>query len=201
MSRLRSLLAPVAAIVVVGAAVVLIWSGVSTSSAQLTASTGTEGLFAAGTVSLDREGGLVNLLFDVDGLVPGRVATGCVVVDYHGSLPAVLRLHGERVGGDGLDEFVDIRLWQRRAASCPSVDSRFDTGAAVGGVTGGREEVFTGRLANLWRQHPDYATGLELPPALRAGDQLVIEAEVELVSDDAAQGKTTEFNISLEARP
>ena len=187
MSDRRAVLSLVGALVVLGAAAVVVWSVATTSSARVSASTGGEGFFSAGTVELTRHDSSVSLRIDADGLFPGAVVPGCLAVDYTGSIPAEIRLHGARTGGTGLARYVELRLRLRRSGSCDEAG----TGAAT---------VFSGGLAELWTAHPTYADGLDLGSVV-PGDRLVLEADLWLVDDDDAQGRTTEFLITVEARP
>ena len=94
-----------------GAAVIVLWSSIETSSARFEASTGSDGVFAAGSVVLERASTSSRLLFNADGLYPGAGRTGCVVLEYRGSLPASVRLHARLGGGTGLEEFIDLTLF------------------------------------------------------------------------------------------
>ncbi len=178
----------VAAIGVLVAASVLVWSAV-TSSARVSGSTSSQGFFEAGTVTLTRPGASAELLFDADGLYPGRVVDGCVEVRYEGSVPAELRLHAVRRGGSSLEDFVEIRaVFDRTSAGCasPSSDPR---------------TVFEGRLADLWHRHPSFDQGIRLAQSIEAGELITLSARAEVVDDNAAQGRTTDFSIFVEARP
>lgn len=116
-----------------GAALLLLWSAVSTSTAQLTASTSGSGSFEAGTVDLAQPESTVALLFDADGLYPGLVLPSCVTIAYDGSVPASVRLHASSTGGTGLEDFVELRLRVRRTGSCPDEAA---TDAAADPATG-----------------------------------------------------------------
>ncbi|MEM9561339.1 MAG: hypothetical protein AAGA93_01895 [Actinomycetota bacterium] len=193
MSVRRLLFSVLGAAIVLGAAGLLTLRAVTTSSARLSASTSGSGTFEAGTVDLAQPESIVNLLFDADGLYPGVVIPSCLVIGYDGSLDAGVRLHAANAGGDGLEDHVDLRLWLRRSGDCP--DDAGQTAADRGPPT------FDGLLGDLWRTHPDYDRGLILIDQATAGDRLVLDAEVELRHDPDAQGRTTEFTITLEARP
>ena len=109
-ARLRALLSALVAIGLISATMVVAAKTVSTSSARVAASTSTGGFLTAGTVDIVRADGSASLLFDADNLYPGRVVVGCVVLEYGGSVPAALRLHGDRGRGTGLDDYVDLTL-------------------------------------------------------------------------------------------
>ncbi len=217
MSARRLLLSVFGAALVLGAGVLLALRIVTTSTARLSASTSGSGTFEAGTVDLGQPESIVNLLFDADGLYPGIVVPSCVVIGYDGSIDADVRLHAASAGGTGLEDHVDLRLWLRRAGDCPDAAERADADEAIGaaadlagndatGDAGSAVEdrgppAFDGLLGDLWRSHPDYDLGLTLIDRAEAGDRLVLEAEVELRDDPAAQGRTSEFTITVEARP
>lgn len=191
---------------VLAAGAIVVWSTVTTSTARLSATTDGSGFFAAGTVDLSRPESTVALLFDADGLYPGHTVSSCVLIEYDGSLDADVRLHASRSGGTSLEDFIDLRLWVRESGSCPEDDTAPEDDAGLGDDTGPGGEpagdvVYEGRLADLWRAHPDYAGGLVLAGDATAGDRLVLEAEAELVGGDDAQGRTTEFTVIVEARP
>ena len=106
-----------AAAAVIAAGVLLVWSAISTSSAKVVASTSGTSFFTAGTVALTQPDTVVELLFDADGLYPEISISGCVEIEYSGSVPAAVRLHGQPLGGSGLESFVDFEV-RERSASC-----------------------------------------------------------------------------------
>ena len=199
MTARRAATVVIASTLVVVAGFTLLWRAATTSTARLSASTSGSGSFVAGTVELDQPETVVALLFDADGLYPGRIVSSCVTLAYEGSLPADVRLHAARSGGTGLEDHVELRLAARRdtagSGACP-VDGEPDR--PVGPVG---DPVYSGLLGDLWRGHPDYASGLVLAEGSRRGDRLILDAEVEMVGGDEAQGLTTEFAIVVEARP
>lgn len=226
MTGRRMIVIVTACALVVGAAFVLLWSVATTSTAQLTASTSGSGSFSAGTVELEQPETSVALLFDADGLYPGRQVTSCVSIAYEGSVPADIRLHASWSGGTGLEEHVELRLTQSSSGTCddaddeatsaesPSTDQGPDELAAVDPIpfeltavdpapdgAAAVASVYTGLLGELWRAHPDYDNGLVLVERAEQGDRLLLDAVVEMVGGDEAQGLTTEFAIIIEARP
>ena len=180
-----------AAVVVVVSIAVFVWSAVATSTARVTATTSGSSFFAAGTIDLVRPDTAVELLFDADGLYPGRTTSGCVEIEYRGSIPASVRLHADRVGGTGLDSFIDLRISDITVSGC----------AAGTGEHQSDRRVFDGRLDRLWRVHPTYRDALVLREEMMPGDRIALFATAGVVDDNAAQGLTTEFTITVEARP
>jgi len=177
-----------AAIVVVAAAI-MAWSTFTTSTARVSATTDSDSLFQASTLTLDRPNGEVSLLLNADGLYPGLETTGCVEVAYDGSIPASVRLHGAPGGGTGLEEFVEISLEQSAlGGSCAAFEPAGDP-------------FYDGNLANLWRRHPSYGRGVTLAPAATAGTLIALRATATVVDDNDAQGLTTGFVITIEVRP
>lgn len=190
MKRHRSILVLVGALAVLGAAVVLILSAVTTSSARISASTSGSSFFSAGTVDLSQPDTAIDLLFDTDGLYPGLEVSGCVVVAYNGSLPGTVRLHASNGGGTGLERFVELELHDL-GTTCD------DTGDGPGASA----SIFSGRLDELWEDHPDYDAGIELMAGMAAGDRLALGAVAWVIDDNDAQGRVSEFTITIEARP
>ncbi len=191
----------ISAIVVVAGAWVAL-SAFSTTSATVSASTEGTSFITAGTVEIDRADGAVDLVFDADGLYPGLEVTGCVDVVYRGSLPATVRLHAGDVTGTGLDRFLRLRLW---AGDGRCDEERSDAGAGVGvadpgggPVDGALADVL---LADLVVEHHDFASGLPLLGDAEPGDRIAVTAVASVVDDNAAQGLTTEFSLTIEARP
>lgn len=175
------------------AAVVLVVSTVSTSSATLTASTTGSGTFSAAAVAIDRASDSVEVSFNADGLGPGVGVPGCIAFDYQGSVPAAVRLHAAVEGGTGLESYVDIRLTTRSAGTCEEDN-------APQGTRGQVRVVYDGRLSDLVAAHPSFGDGLRLP-RMANGDRLVLESTASLVDDNDAQGLTTVFTMTVEARP
>ncbi len=186
MSRPSRILGVLGALVVLLAAGVVVWSAVTTSSARVAATTSGDGFFAAGEVELNQPDARVDLLFDADGLYPGREVTGCVLLAYDGSLPASVRLHGRRTSGTGLDEYVDLQVTLGDDCEGEAPDST---------------PIFDGRLSSLWTSHGAYDRGVDVLPAARPGDRVAIWATAEVADDNRAQGLTTTFTLTVEARP
>ncbi len=177
-----------AALGVLVAALALVWSAL-TSSARVSGTTSSSGFFEAGVVTLTRETASAELLFDADGLYPGMPVDGCVEVRYEGSVPADIRLHAERRGGTGLEDYVDVR----------AVVDRSGTGCGAAGSN--PQLVFEGRLVDLWRSHPAYDSGIPLAGSAVTGELFTISARAVVIDDNRAQGRSTDFSILVEARP
>ncbi|MEE9415248.1 MAG: hypothetical protein V3V01_08180 [Acidimicrobiales bacterium] len=178
----------VAAVVVGLAAVVFVWSSVSTSTARVSATTSGQSAFGAASLALTKTETSAELLFQTGGLYPGLEVEGCVEIIYEGSVPGSLRLHAGRVGGTGLDRFVDISL---QVSSNPGSCDSFTAD----------QEVFTGRLQSLWQRHSEYGNGIILADDVVAGTQVALRGVVSLVDSDQAQGLTSEFSATIEVRP
>lgn len=198
MTARRTVVIVTASALMLLAAFMLMWSVATTSTAQLSASTSGDAFFSAGTVELDQPETTVALLFDTGGLYPGRTVRSCVHVAYEGSIPADIRLHADRSGGTGLEEHMELRLVEASRQGCPDDPAAEPEGDELGdpGLP-----VFTGLLEDLWLAHPDYGSGLVLLEGAERGDRLVLDAEIEMVGGDEAQGLTTEFAVIIEARP
>lgn len=192
-SPARAVATIAAALGLIVAVAVVISNAVSTSSARVSASTSSESFLTAGTVTLGRSDDSASLLFDADDLYPGREVRGCVVLEYAGSVPAVVRLHGDRGAGTGLDSYVELRLVALAGDDCPSDDQLVEDPSA--------RSLFNGSLTSLWSDHASYRTGLPVATSMVPGDRLVIEAVAVVVDDNRAAGLTTEFTFTFEARP
>ena len=174
--------------IVLVALMIFVWNAVQTSGARVNATTSTESIFSAGTVDLAQIGSVVELLFDVDNLYPGKEVVGCVEIEYRGSVPADVRLHARALGGTGLEQFIDVEILGRGSATCEGVDET------------SQDSMFDGVLADVERRHGSYADGLLLGE-MTASDSVVVRVLAELIDDNAAQGLTTEFSMTVEARP
>ena len=186
MSRRTLVLGALGAVVVLAAAAVVVWSAIDTSTARVAATTSGDSFFAAGEVALNQPDATVDLLFEDDGLYPGREVTGCVLVSYDGTLPASVLLHGRRTSGTGLDDYIDLRV--SLADDCDQAPAADAT-------------VFDGRLSRLWTAHGAYDRGVLVIATARPGDQVAIWASAEVADDNRAQGLTTTFTLTVEARP
>ena len=176
-------------LIVLASVVVFVWSAVSTSTARVSGTTSGSSFFAAGTVDLAQPDTAVELFFNADGLFPGLETKGCVEIEYRGSLPSSVRLHARRLGGDGLENFIDLHIVMATTGTCDSSDE-------LAGAT-----VFNGRLGQMWRQHFSYDKAIVLDREMEASDRLVLQAVAVVLDDNAAQGLTTDFAITVEARP
>lgn len=183
----------VAALGLLVAVAVVVINAVSTTSARVAASTSSDAFLTAGTVVLGRSDDSASLLFDADDLFPGREVRGCAVLEYAGSVPAVVRMHADGGNGTGLDEYVDLRLAVVPGDDCPTSDQPL--------VDREPRALYSGRLDSLWMEHPTYATGVTVATSMAPGDRLVLEAVAVVVDDNRAAGLTTEFVFTFEARP
>lgn len=167
------------------------WSVLTTSQGKVTALTANRGnLFRTGTIDIDTDAP-AQLLFDVDGLYPGTVLESCITVSYVGSIPGIgVRLHARMAGGTGLETFVLTSVQLGRGGGDGS----------CAGFTPARS-MFDGTLAELAAAHPDYDDGAELWADAQPGDQAVVRVTAQLADDNAAQGLTTDFFVTVEARP
>ena len=188
-NRLVQALWAAGVLIVVASIVVFVWSAVSTSSARVNATTSGNSFFTAGTIDLVQPDTAIELLFDADGLYPGGSTSGCVEIEYRGSIPVSVRLHADRVGGTGLESFIDLRIDDVTPDGCEVASPEAD------------RTVYDGRLARLWRTHSSYRDALELRGAMEPGDRMALLATAEVIDDNDAQGLTTEFTITVEARP
>jgi hypothetical protein len=174
--------------IVLVALMIFVWNAVQTSGARVNATTSTESIFSAGTVELAQIGSVVELLFDVNNLYPGKEVVGCVEIEYRGSVPADVRLHARSLGGTGLEEYVDVEIALLRSATCEEAEVR------------PQSAMFDGALADVELRHGSYKDGLRLGE-MTASDSVVVRVLAQLMDDNEAQGLTTEFSMTVEARP
>lgn len=187
----RSIATVLAICLVLAALATFVWNAIETSGARVNATTEANSVFAAGTVDLAQPSTVVELLFDATNLYPGSELAGCVVVEYRGSVPADVRLHAQVLGGSGLDEFVDMR------ATMPAVDSCDDVTIESAALL---PALYSGTLSTFWRTHNSYGAGVDLGE-MSAGDLAVLHVTAGLIDDNDAQGRTTNFSFTVEARP
>jgi hypothetical protein len=180
----------IAAVLIVTLSMIVFgWNAVVTSSARVNATTSGSSLFEAGTVDLAQPGTAVELLFDASDLFPGVDTEACVEIEYRGSIPSSVRMHADRRGGDGLEAFINLQLVVLVAQDCA-------TAADAEG-----DPVYDGLLSDFWSTHSDYGNAIVLDPEMEAAERLVLYAIASVVDDNGAQGLSTDFSITLEARP
>ena len=175
-----------AGVAVLVAAAALVVGGVRTSMAEVTASTSSRGLFSAGSIDLEQVGEAVELLFDEDLLYPGVTADACVEVVYRGSIPAEVRVYAQPTGGTGLDDYISFELWVTNR-SCA------DRGPTA-------DSLFGETLGDFWRRHGDYGSGVVLG-TVEQNQTVTLVARAELLDNDDAAGRYTDFAVVVEARP
>lgn len=183
------------AIVVVLAAGAVAFSTVTTASARFAASTGNESsLFEAAAIDLvvdnGEDGAAARLLVDADGLYPGLLVDRCLLVTHRGSLDAVdVRFHVAPGDETELAPFLQTRVEIGEGADPECSD--FEP----------VEAIFAGSLSQLLAEHGSFSDGVELMSDAGDGDSVAMRISFEVVSDDRAQGLTTGFMATLEARP
>ncbi|MFW2381827.1 MAG: hypothetical protein ACN4GZ_08730 [Acidimicrobiales bacterium] len=176
------------------AALVLVWSSLTTASARFSGSTSNENsLFTAaavdvvvGTPGVDA----TELRIDGDGLYPGRVVQRCLPVKFIGSIDGVaVRLMGRSQGGTGLEQFVQTTVETGSGTDNECADFSPE------------QTVFQGSLDSLWRSHGNFASGLDIMASADDGEQTTVRVQVEVESNNDAQGLTSAFSLLIEARP
>lgn len=187
----RSVAPVLSAVAAFGAIVVVVLSGLSTSSARIAATTDSNGFLSTATIAIDAESSSTELLFDAENLYPGVEIIGCVAFEYSGSAPVELRMASASDGGTGLDEFIEIRLTARPAGICPAL-------ASVGN-DGGGELLFDGRLRAFWQTHDSFTSGVPVT-TMSAGDVVAVDAVITMIDDDDAAGRDVQLSFSFEGR-
>jgi hypothetical protein len=189
--RYFRLVAPLA-IAIALTAVVL--SGLTTARGRIAASTGTQSLLTAGQIDLviesGSDGAVQQLLFDEDGLYPGKVLHRCLVVSYRGSIDsAAIRLYGHETGGTGLSAYLDMTI-ERGSGTDPACRD-----------FAGMSTMYSGRLDTLLTEHSTFATGLRVAEPAFADQTTTLRVRIEVVDDNDAQDRTTRFMVLFEVRP
>jgi hypothetical protein len=184
--RRTTILIGLAAVLVIG-----ITSAGATWSAW-NAQTGNSGnSFTAGTAVI-RTDSPATAVFEVPAMRPSIALDRCLTVTYRGTLPAAVRLYGEATAGTGLGSYLRLTIVRGTAAS--SRDG--DCGRFVPDGDGGLR--YQGLLADL---PADYADGVadEAPP-WTGGESHTYRFRVELIADNAAQGRSVTESFTWEGR-
>lgn len=192
---LRVLALGLASFAVIIAGALFVWSGVTTASGRIAATTRNDSsLLTAAEIDLVVDGGSEvassGLLIDAAGLYPGLQLQRCFEVTYLGTAEGVpVRLFGQAGEGSGLEAFIDTRV-------------DLGTGSQNGcGDFVPVDEVFTGTLASLWERHNSFESALPLMTAALDGESSWVRVSVEVMDDNEAQELTTSFWLVIEARP
>ena len=179
-----------------------ILSGIATHAAFSDTTVNSGNGFTAGTVALtdnDADGPVLTLT----NAVPDDTDSGCIIVDYVGTLPASVRLYGTTTG-TGLDQYLNVTVTRGTIAGSPSpfdscnnfvADSTNYVGAGAG-------VLYFGTLAAF----PDsYASGIVdpssgTPETWTTGESHVYRFDVILQDNAAAQGLDAAQEFTWEAR-
>jgi hypothetical protein len=122
----------------------------------------------------------------------GVVMERCIAVTFRGTIvPSVVRLHGAVVGGSGLEAYIDATVDTGTGGSSGHCD----------GFTADGTARYHDTLAGLAADHGDFAHGVTEWRATRAGATNVYRVRVEVLGDNAAQGKSTGFDLRWEVGP
>jgi hypothetical protein len=177
------------------------------------AGTGTFAAFVATTQnSGDRiESGSVKLddndddsqVLNLTSAQPGATDSGCIEVNYSGSLDSGLRLYGD-TSGSGLDPYLNLKVTRGvYNPSNPGFDSCTNFQAdGTDYIGAGNGVIYDGTLQGF---ADSYATGL-IDPAVASpetwttGEIHVYKLEVTLQGDPNAQGKDATQTFTWEAR-
>lgn len=173
----------------------LSWSVLSSASdsAGNTFSTGTVG------IGSDDEGGA---LLSLSGALPGATSTGCIEIDYDGTLAAAVKLYATGTGGLGSYLTLTVTRGTNPDPAFPSctnfkADSRDYIGQGAGVIYSG----------NLSSYPASYETGLAdpsdetgLPESWTSPESHSYKLEVTLQNNLAAEGQSASPSFVWEAR-
>jgi predicted ribosomally synthesized peptide with SipW-like signal peptide len=83
--------------------------GLATWSAYSSTTSNTNNQFQTGSVTLtDNDSGTA--MFNMSGARPGDTVSKCITVSYTGSLTSNVKLYGAATGGNGLDQYLDLKV-------------------------------------------------------------------------------------------
>jgi hypothetical protein len=102
-----------------------------------------------------------------------------------------VRLHGAVVGGTGLEAYIDATVDTGTGGSSGHCD----------GFAAGDTARYHDTLAGLAADHGDFAHGVAEWRVTTAGATYVYRVRVEVLGDNAAQGKSTDFDLTWEVEP
>ena len=198
MTRRRKILVALLLIVVIGGV-----TGPATFSAfsQTTASSGN--LFTAGTVHIEDNDGGSTALLSLPNAKPGDSDTGCIRVNYTGTLAATVRLYATVSGS--LAQYLNLTV-TRGTDPTPSFDSCLTFVPDLLNYIGqGSGVIYSGSLSAF---PGSYAAGLVDPDSLLLGssetwanpDAHSYKFAISLASNDAAQGLSGSASFTWEAR-
>jgi Camelysin metallo-endopeptidase len=198
MTRRRKILATLLLAVVIGGV-----AGPATFSAfsKTTASSGN--LFTAGTVHLDDNDGGSSALLSLTNAKPGDSDTGCIRVNYGGTLDAGVRLYANVSGS--LAQYLTLTVTRGNDLT-PSFDSCLTFVPDLLDYIGqGSGVIYSGTLSAF---PGSYAAGLVDPDTLLLGSPETwaspeahsYKFTISLASNDAAQGLNGSADFTWEAR-
>jgi hypothetical protein len=153
--------------------------------------------FAAGTVVLgDNDVG--GTMFALSGMRPTVSTSRCIRVDYTGSLPSTVRLYGATTAGTGLEDYLTLTVTRGTVSSGGFPDCTNFTADATNHIGSGPGVLYSG----LMDAYPStWAGGIVDPdPTWTGGESRYYRFTVDVVADDAAQGKTATETFTWEAR-
>lgn len=185
----------IGSLLVIIAAGVFVWSGVTTASARIATTTSNESsLLTAAAIDLVVDAGSevasTGLLIDAGGLYPGLRLERCFEVTYFGNAADVpIRLFGRAGAGTGLEAFIDATIDVGSGSDNECSDFK------------GRATLFDDTLLELWNRHGSFAAGLPLISSASDGESTFVRVTVEVLDDNQAQDLTTAFWLTIEARP
>jgi len=179
------------AVLVVAAAGLVLFAAVGSARGRISASTESgASVFSAAQIDLTVDTAH-ELRFDADALYPGLVVERCLRVALTTSI-----------------EDVDVRLVGRRSGTTPGLENFIDTTISVGegespdcSDYSPARTVFEGRLDDLWASHSDFSRGVALGESVPSDFQTTVRIAATVIDDNLAQGLTTDFWITFEARP
>jgi hypothetical protein len=168
--------------------------------------------FSTGSVTLS-DNDSDQVLFNMTGATGGETESKCITVSYTGSLTSNVRLYGAATGGNGLDQYLDLKITRGTFSGATPANNACTDGAgsnfAADGVTysggngaGAGGVLFDARMNNYpttWAAGIADAPG-GTPEAWTNPENHVYRIDVTVADDNNAAAKSHEQTFTWEAQ-
>jgi predicted ribosomally synthesized peptide with SipW-like signal peptide len=181
--------------------------GLATWSAFSSTTSNDSNDFATGSVTLtDNDSGAA--MFDISDAVPGNTQSKCIRVSYSGSLGSTVRLYGSVTGGNGLNQYLDLKVTRGTFPGAPPANMAC-TGFSADSVTysGGNGAGANGVMfdARMNAYPTTWASGIVDAPGGTAEvwtnpTAHVYKLDVTVADDNNAAAKTHQQTFTWEAQ-
>jgi hypothetical protein len=182
-------------------------AGLATWSAFSSTTSNESNDFATGSVTLtdnDSEAAM----FDLSNAVPGDTVSKCIRVSYSGTLTSSVRLYGSVTGGNGLNQYLDLKVTRGSFPGTPPAnmactDFAADSVTYSGGNGAGANGVMFNSRMNSYPT--TWTAGIVDAPdgtaeAWTNPESHVYKLDVTVANDNSAANKTHQQTFTWEAR-